>query len=146
MTTLKLVALDSEDLDVISAHAQDAVLKTSDVSWLAKEQRFVIAMNRFVWEEATGDDKSAFERRRAALHFDRVTGVRANKIDQRAKDAVLELLAIRFTETEAPAGHVDLQFAGGGTVRLDVECLEAQLSDLGAAWQTKTRPKHEGIE
>ena len=143
MKTLKLIALDREDLDVVSAHVQDAVLKVGDMTWLPAEKRFVIAMNRFDWETAEGKRAKSFERRRAALHFDRVRGAKANQVPQTDKDAVLELLAVRFDETDAPAGTVELQFAGGGTLRLDVECLEAQLSDLGAAWQTKSRPQHD---
>ncbi len=147
MNALKLVALDAEDLDVVSAHLQDAVLKVGDIKWLPAENRFVVALNRFVWEDAVKDGrKKAFERRRSALHFDRVLKVQANRIQQKASDTVLELLAVRFTETDAPAGFVELQFAGGSTLRLEVECLEAQLSDLGAAWQTKTRPKHDGVD
>ncbi len=147
MNALKLVALDAEDLDVVSAHLQDAVLKVGDIKWLPAENRFIVALNRFVWEDAVKDGrKKAFERRRSALHFDRVLKVQANRIQQKATDTVLELLAVRFTETDAPAGFVELQFAGGSTVRLEVECLEAQLSDLGAAWQTKTRPKHDGVD
>ena len=47
-----------------------------------------------------------------------------------------------FTETDAPAGTVDLVFEGGAAVRLDVECLEAQLRDLGPRWQTEQQPGH----
>jgi len=49
---------------------------------------------------------------------------------------------MRFNETDAPAGTIDLDFAGGGTVRLTVECLEARLQDLGAAWAAKATPAH----
>jgi len=143
MKALKLIALDTEDLDVLSAHVQDAVLKTGDMKWLPPERRFVLAMNRFAWETTPGNGKGKFERRRAALHFDRVLRARASKIDQDNADAVLELLAIRFDETDAPAGVVELQFAGGATIRLEVECIEAQLSDLGAAWQTASLPSHD---
>jgi hypothetical protein len=58
------------------------------------------------------------------------------------KDAVLNLLAVEFSETDAPAGVVTLTFSGGPTLRLDVECLEAELADLGPSWTTAACPVH----
>jgi hypothetical protein len=140
---LKLVALDEEDLSVLSAHVQDAVLKVADLVYLPKENRFAVAMNRFSWERAEDGRRKTFERRRAALSFDRVRSVKTNHIRRDRPEAVLELLAIKFTPTDSPAGHVDLVFAGGGAVRLDVECVEARLADLGTAWATTAKPAHD---
>jgi hypothetical protein len=102
------------------------------------DSRFALLMNRFAWEEG-GKTR---QRKRAALHFDRVTDVKVAGINTEAVDGVLELLAIRFTETDVPSGTVELAFAGGGTVRLEVEVLEARLQDLGAAWAAKATPAH----
>lgn len=143
---LKLVALDEEDLAILSAHVQDAVLKVRDLSWSPAEKRFALAMNRFAWERTVDRPRGDLERRRSVLHFDRVGSVKASRIRQDAPDAVLELLAATFQPTEAPAGHVTLAFAGGGAIRLEVECIEAQLADLGAAWQTKAMPAHDLAE
>ncbi|WP_333826104.1 DUF2948 family protein [Pinisolibacter sp.] len=143
MTDLKLLALDAEDLEILSAHLQDAVLKAGDIHWRADEKRLVLALNRFVWESAGEKSRRAFERRRSALRFDRVTRVRAHRIPRDRPDTVLELLALRFTETDAPSGVVEAIFAGGGVLRIEVECLEAGLCDLGAAWATESCPKHE---
>jgi hypothetical protein len=140
---LKLLAMDDEDLAVISAHVQDAVLKVADLVNLPKERRFALGMNRFTWERADGERKS-FERRRAALTFDRVLSVQTSRIDRNRADAVLELLAVGFEPgDEAPAGHVILYFAGGGAIRLAVECVEARLADLGTAWATSSMPRHD---
>ena len=142
MPVLKLLALDAEDLQVISAHVQDAVLRVGDIDWRAAEKRVVIAMNRFVWEAPKRLFGRHDERRRAALHFDRVLAVKTAGIDRGQPAEVLSLLAIRFEATDAPAGYVDLVFSGGATMRLDVECIEAQLSDLGGAWEATSRPAH----
>jgi hypothetical protein len=138
MPDLKLLALDSEDLEVISAATQDAVVRVTDMGFAKADRRFALLMNRFAWEDA-GKTR---QRKRAALHFDRVSDVKVAGIDTNAQEGVLELLALRFTEADAPAGTVDLDFAGGGTVRLTVECLEARLQDLGAAWAAKATPAH----
>jgi hypothetical protein len=139
---LKLAALDEEDLKVVSAHVQDAVLRIGDVDYRPKEKRVLLQLNRFVWEKLDETAKT-FERRRACLHFARVEAVKATRIRQDAKDAVLELLTIRFEPGETPAGHVHLEFAGGGCIRLDVECIEMSLTDLGAAWATASVPAHQ---
>ena len=138
MPDLKLLALDSEDLEVISATTQDAVVRVGDMGFAMADKRFALLMNRFAWEE----DGKTRQRKRAALHFDRVSDVKVTGIDTTAVDGVLELLAIRFTLTDDPSGVVDLDFAGGGTVRLSVEVLEARLQDLGAAWAAKATPEH----
>jgi hypothetical protein len=141
---LRLIALDTDDLAVLSAHAQDAVLKVADMTWLPKEKRFVLAMNRFVWEKAGKGSwrKREYERRRSCLHFDRVEAVQSAGLDRDARETVLELLAIRFEPGDSPSGDVLLDFAGGASIRLSVECLEAQLADLGPAWSATHAPRH----
>jgi hypothetical protein len=141
MTDLKLLALDTEDLEVISAHVQDAVVRVADMGYARGDRRFALLMNRFDWESGTGRrDKGV--RKRAALHFDAVQSVVTNGFDPSAAEGVLELLAITFKPVDGPAGIIELSFAGGGTVRLGVECLEARLSDLGATWAASAKPAH----
>lgn len=138
MTDLKLLALDAEDLEVISATTQDAIVRIADMGYAQGDKRFALLMNRYAWEE--GGKKG--QRKRTALHFDRVEAVKAAGINLEAHEGVLELLAIRFLPENDPAGTVELSFAGGGTVRLSVECLEARMQDLGAAWAAKLKPEH----
>jgi len=139
---LRLAAVDEEDLAVISAYVQDAVLKVGDLVYLPKEHRFALAMNRFTWEKAEGRRKD-YERHRAALTFDRVLSVKTSGIERARTEAVLELLAVSFDATDPPAGHVTLVFAGRGAVQLEVEVIEARLADLGPAWATGARPTHD---
>ncbi|MEK1870946.1 MAG: DUF2948 family protein [Rhizobium altiplani] len=144
MTDLKLVALDSEDLAVVSAHLQDSVFKVADLAWSPREGQFSVAVNRFVWEEA-GRKRRGFERRRAAVVFKRVLAVRSTGIDRENRDAVLSLLAIRFEQKgEGPEGTVELALSGTASVALDVECIEVQLADIGGAWETTSKPRHPG--
>jgi hypothetical protein len=141
---LKLAALDNEDLLVLSAHVQDAVLRTGDLVWSPAHHRFALAMNRFAWETVeTGRRKRPYQRRRTAMHFDRVVAVKSVGIDRGVPGRILSLLAVEFEAGDAPAGEIRLLFAGGSEIRLAVECIEAQLADLGAAWQTNARPAHD---
>jgi hypothetical protein len=138
---LKLIALDRDDLEVISAHLQDAVVKIGEILWRPAENRVVIALNRFDWEAAQ-DAIPSWQRRRAALRFDRVMSCKCRDLDCGAKAQVLNLLAIEFSETDAPAGIVTLLFSGGGALRLEVECLEVEAVDLGPVWTTARCPEH----
>ena len=146
MDQLKLAALDADDLAVISAHMQDAVVLVGDMKFVPNRSQFAIVANRFDWEQAengSGKDE-AYQRRRTGLHFNRVVSARANGINQKREDGVLELLSITFEEgEEAPSGEIVLSFAAGGTLRLSVECIEVQLSDLGASWPTRNKPEHD---
>lgn len=142
MDALKLVALDEEDLKIVSAHTQDAVMKVADLGYFARDKRFVAAMNRFAWEESSGFFKRRNERRRSVLHFESVQGVKTTGIVRDNPDEVLSLLAIRFQSGETPAGVIELVFSGGGVIRLEVEYIEARMADLGAAWQASSRPVH----
>jgi hypothetical protein len=141
-----LAAADAEDLEVISARLQDAVAKVGDLVWLPKQRRFAGLFNRFKWEVAEErKGKGDNLRVRAGLHFDAVLSVRSHNILRGAPDAIVSLLAIRFTPKsgEDPGGSVELQFSGGGAIRLEVECIDAGLSDVGAEWAALGRPAHE---
>ena len=94
------MALDAEDLDVISAHMQDAVCKIGDIDYRPRHRQFVLVGNRFVWEGAGGRRRKTFERRRSVLHFDRVDAVRTLGIDRSRPDDVLSLLAVRYRARE----------------------------------------------
>jgi len=141
MDGLKFIALDQDDLAVISTHLQDAVVKVADVIWMPEDRRLVIGLNRFDWE-ATLDPDPQYRRRRSALRFDRVLSCKCRQVTPADKETVLNLLAVEFDEKDAPAGCVTLTFSGGAAVRLEVECLEAELADLGAAWTTSVCPGH----
>lgn len=145
MDQIKFIVLDEEDLHVASAHLQDAVVKVSDVLWRPQENRVVVALNRFDWESANSDHPQ-YRRRRAALRFERVLSCKCKDLNPAGKDTVLNLLAVEFAPSEAPSGTVTLFFSGGGVLRLQVECLEAELADLGPAWTTACCPKHAEIE
>lgn len=145
MPDLKLIALDAEDLAVISAHLQDAVTTVGDLAYLPRDRRFVALANRFDWMDALrqgAGDKDAFNRRRAAIRFERVLGAQVQGLDLAEKGRALSLLAISFDATSLPAGHVTLHFSEGGAVRLQVECIEVGLTDLGAAWEAESKPQH----
>lgn len=139
MDLLKLVAIDEEDLAVISAHLQDAVVKLEDVAFLPRERRFALCLRRFDWE-AEPDDPP--RRRLTGLHFECVQSVQVRNLDTARRDIVLNLLAVVFEATEGPSGVVTLIFSDDRAVRLEVECIEAQMRDMGPIWEAECRPEH----
>lgn len=150
MTSLRLRAIDQLDLSVIAAHLQDAVTRVADMGYDARRRRFAILFNRFMWEDVQDDagkgpkpDATApFRRVRSAVHFDGVMRVQTNGLKTKHADAVAELLTLKFEPTSEPAGVMTLTFAGGATLKLEVECLDAWLSDVSAPWSTQSRPDH----
>ncbi len=141
MDPVKFIAIDCEDLDVVSTHLQDAAVKVADVLWRPQEKRLVIGLDRFDWLSAQGD-RPELRRCRSALRFERVLACKCRHVQPTGKDTVLNLLAVEFEETDAPAGVVTLLFSGEGALRLEVECLEAELVDLGPSWTVADWPEH----
>lgn len=144
---LKLVALDRDDVAVVSAHVQDALVRVGDILWQPHEHRFVMALSRFDWIAAAGANpergqKPDYRRCRTALRFDRVLSCKCRGIEQSDKEARLNLLAVEFAERDAPAGMITMTFSGSGVIRLEVECLEAELADLGEILAAETCPNH----
>lgn len=143
-TPLRLMALDEDDLNVISACLQDAVVVVRDMALIAGEKRFAMVVNRLAREAGATRERfrKVYQRRRTGLHFDGVRTARTLGIDRSDSDAVLALLAIHFEPEQEPGGEITLVFAGDAMIVLEVECIEAQMADLGPAWSTTSVPRH----
>jgi hypothetical protein len=141
MDAVKFIALDKEDLEVVSAHLQDAEIKVADVHWRPGEKRLVLAVDRFDWPASIASVPE-LRRCRAALRFERVLACKCKNVNPAGKDQVLNLLAVEFAESSPPSGIVTLTFSGGATLRLDVECLEVELADLGPIRAANCCPSH----
>jgi hypothetical protein len=142
MTREVLAVQDADDLKVISARLQDAVAQVGDLVWLPKARRFAALFNRFKWEAPNARENL---RVRSGLHFDSVLSVKSQNIMRGDKHAVLSLLAIEFTPNggEDPGGLIELVLAGGGAIKLTVECIDAGLTDVSGEWAAIARPDHE---
>ncbi len=138
---LRLIAHDADDLSVISTLLQDALVRHGDMTFDRRRRRFVLAVSRFRWEAG-----KARERVRTGLHFNHVMGVQHQGLALDKPDTVAELLAVR-TEPVADGGvALTLDFAGGGTIRLDAECVDAELRDLGDSWPARRVPDHSAAD
>lgn len=142
MGNMKVLALDADDLGVVAAHTQDAIVRAGDLAYLPRERRVAFVLNRFDWSSAT-PGATTFRRCTAGLRFENVTRAQFHGFDPKLADRVLVLLTIAWSpDAEAPGGWVTLHFAAGAAIRLQVESIEAELKDLGAAWATRSKPDH----
>jgi hypothetical protein len=137
MAKLKLRAVDEEDLSVISACLQDAIVEVRDMTWERESHRFLMVVSRFCWEGCRGADGAMLERVHAGICFDGVASVRHRGLDAAERSALLSLLAVRPVEA---AIHLD--FAGGATIRLEADRILCHLQDLDEPWPTQWRPSH----
>lgn len=137
----RLIADDAAGLEVISAAAQDALCRASDMTYESRHRRFAMEVNRFHWESA--GRRGPFFRSRSILAFDGVMHVRSKSLPPRSSEDVIQLLSIEFAETDAPAGAMTLTFAGGGEVELGVECIDVTLYDTDRIWPARRRPDHD---
>jgi hypothetical protein len=137
--SLKLAAADAEDLEVMSARLQDAAGKLKNFTWLPRKRRFAAVLNRLQWE-AGGKTRI-----RAGLHFDGVLKVQSHRVKLGAGEAVVSLLAVTFKPNagEDPGGVIEIVLAGGGAIRLTVECIDAELADMTGPWAARGTPDHE---
>jgi hypothetical protein len=139
-----ITAEDADDLEIVSARLQDAVARIKDLVYLPKSRRFAAVFNRFKWEDA---EKFAGRnlRVRAGVYFNNVLSVKAHNLLRESPYAIVSLLAVKFTPKDPDdcGGTVELLFSGGGAMRLEVECLDAGLTDLTGPWAAQARPKHQ---
>ncbi|WP_089989809.1 DUF2948 family protein [Cognatiyoonia koreensis] len=128
---LRLKALDADDLQILSALAQDAVFPANEMTWSRKDRRFAILLNRFRWEDADGASarKRAYERVQSVLVIEDVMAVKKHGVEKDA-ETVMSLLSITFEPAEDGMGRVVLTLAGDGAIACDVEALEVMLKDV----------------
>ncbi len=143
---LNLGALDTEDLQVVSTLAQDAIFPASEMQWFAKERRFAVLLNRFRWEDKTAAErrKRSVERVQSLLVVDNVVAVASQGVERGDADTILSVLSVSFEAGEDADGAVILTLAGDGAIRLKVEALEVTLKDVTRPYKapSKTAPSH----
>lgn len=150
---VKIIARDAEDLAVVSACLQDALIPLNEMRYLPQERRFIMVANRFRWERAaqgredlapgtdasfdSDEDFGAQQRTNAGICIDRVLAVRSRNIDRARPDDFLSLLSVQLD-----GNKLAFLFAGGGVIQVEIEALALYLSDLGKAWPTQWQPDH----
>ena len=142
---LDLGAMDAEDLKVLSALCQDAVLPGGGMQYRKADRRFALLLNRFRWEDhdKAAQQRRPFERVRTAIVIDSVLSVKARGLDPSDRETLFALLSLELEPGEDGAGRLILHLAGDGDLALEVECIEMALSDISKPWVAKAgAPDH----
>ena len=139
---LKLLALNDDDLKVLSAHLQDSVVLVKDMIFLKKSRTFLMMVNRFMWEDIELGIFRENKRIRCAVKFENVLEVKSRNISQKKKDKILELLSID-SEVKNNKKELLITFAGNNEIILIVEEINILLDDVGLSWKAKHVPKHQ---
>ena len=142
---LKLIARTVDDLRVVSAHLQDAIVNINDIANLKKNKILLLQLNRFMWEDV---EKGLFrknKRIRTILKFENVIKVKSRNINLVSKDKFLDFLTIETNQMTDNNYEMKILFAGDSIVKVTAEVIEVTLDDQGEAWDTKNKPKHKEI-
>jgi hypothetical protein len=140
---LKLLATSDEDLKVIAAHLQDAILSVKDAANLKKNRIFLIQLNRFMWEDV---EKGVFrknKRIRTMLKFDNVISVLSKNINAKEDKKFLDFLTIESFLLPDKSYEIKLIFSGNSVIKIKAEVIDVTLDDQGSPWESKTQPKHD---
>ena len=142
VSILKLQASSQEDLRVISAHLQDAIVSVTDIANLKKNRIFLMQLNRFMWEDI---EKGVFrknKRIRTVLKFENVVKVSSKKIVQKKTSRYLDFLTIETKLFNDKSYEIKIIFSGDSVIKINTEVIDATLDDQGSPWESKMKPKH----
>ena len=139
---LKLIAHNLEDLKVISAHLQDAIVSTLDIANLKKNRIFLLQLSRFMWEDVERGVFRKNKRIRTVLKFENVTNVSSKNIKNSKTEHFLDFLTMETTVLQDKTYEINLIFSGDAVIKVAAEVIEITLDDQGSPWITKNKPKH----
>ena len=142
---LKLIAKTVEDLRVVSAHLQDAIVNINDIANLKKNKILLLQLNRFMWEDVEKGLLRKNKRIRTILKFENVIKVKSRNINLASKDKFLDFLTIETNQMTDNNYEMKILFAGDSILKVTAEVIEVTLDDQGEAWDTKNKPKHKEI-
>ena len=142
VTNLKLLATSDEDLRVVAAHLQDAIVSTQDIISLKKNRIFLIQLNRFMWEDVEKGIFRKNKRIRTVLKFDNVISVLSKNINTKSNKKFLDFLTIECNVLSDKSYEVKLIFSGDAIIKIKTEIINVTLDDQGSPWESKTQPKH----
>jgi len=143
VTNLKLLATSDDDLRVVAAHLQDAIVSIQDIANLKKNRIFLIQLNRFMWEDVEKGIFRKNKRIRTILKFDNVISVLSKNINIKKDKKFLDFLTIESNLLPDKSYEIKLIFSGDAVIKIKTEVIDVTLDDQGSPWESKTQPKHD---
>ena len=119
----KIIAMDLEGLQMISACSSGAKVKVSDIKYLGSNKVFLLSIERIKVENENEDKKV-----NSICRFDFVDKVKSKNIDQSNQELVLELVGIDYLKNN-DVYEINLFFSNNAHIALTAETIEAILED-----------------
>ena len=138
---LALRAETPDDLTVLSALVQDAVLPITEIRWDRRARRLSLLINRFRWEDRAAAERGrrGYERVQSLLSVSDVTGVASQGIDRTDRETVLSILSLAGEPLSGGVGRIVVTLAGDGALAATVECLGVDLRDVTRPYLAPSR-------
>jgi hypothetical protein len=149
---LRLLAHGEDDVAVVSALLQDAIIPGADMEFNRNTNQFIIVANRFCWEiqpldgVTSSDGKPVHERRLCGICIRHVTAVQHHDWPDMRQGALFNLLALRYVDMSKHTGEgvgLQFEFSGGSSLRLLTDEIDITLADLNAGHPTSLQPAHD---
>ena len=141
---LRLRAVDAEDLSVIAACLQDALIPLSEMAYLPDERRFMASFTRFQRERLVDPNQpEGLTQSQSALILRDIEAVKFHGLDSRFGAVRFELLTMISEPAEDGLVHITLLFAGDAAIQLHAKEIAATLEDFGDPWPATTLPSHD---
>ena len=119
----KIIATDSEGLQMISACCAGAKVSVTDIKFLQSNKVFLFSIERNKVESGQNNKKV-----NSICKFDFVDSVKSKNIDQKNKNLVLELIGIDYLKNKDNY-EIYLIFNDNAHISLMTETIEVRLED-----------------
>ena len=119
----KIIAIDNEGLQMISACVAGGKVKVADIKYLATNKVFLLSIERTKIETGQKDKKI-----NSVSRFDLISSVKSKNIDQSNQELVLELVGIDYLKNN-DVYEINLFFSNNAHIALTAETIEAILED-----------------
>lgn len=138
---LRMIAEDEDDLQIIAACLQDALIPLSGMEYDQEEKNFYFIANRFCWECSPEilEENSYYARVPTGLTFSHVTNIQIKELNLRNKNELVNLLTIHNKDENS----IHLIFSGGAEIKLTVNQLYCRLKDVDEPYHTPNKPSHD---
>ncbi len=132
---LKIKALDTKDIKILSTLCQDGIFTFEEMKHFNYEKVFIATFSRFCWENCDSINHSY--RVVSGIQIKEINYVEFVNFNDEEKTNFLNLLAITFKNK-----CLELNFSSSKLIKINVNKINILLEDINLPWPTKNRPMH----
>ena len=119
----KIIAKDSQGLQLISAYCADAKVKITEIKYLPKNKIFLLSLERLSKESDNNNFKI-----NSICKFEFVDSVKSKNVNQNDLNLVLKLFTIDLLKNKENY-EINLIFSNNAYITLSTEIIEVTLED-----------------